>query len=606
MKLKSPIQLTMFQGNRKSRIESCVFMTVFVLLAAIACGPPPPPKKTQPTATPAAGTSTKAAYRDTAYFLNRMADLSSLARAWPNEKIIMRSSHDPSDQGEDENIFDKPYVLGNTRWNVLLNQNGPGCVTRLWITEHAEGRLRIYFDEDPYPRIDTTISEFFSGTYKHFNPLLVLAPEESGGGHVSYFPLPFEKRCSIITDSTSPHFVYQVNCRLFEGGDPIRSYQPELDEAAKTALERVNNTYSTAALTRAQTLPVSRGELINEIPPKQSKLVANYIGPGAIDYFEVKLHTVNTDTVVGLRIKMFWDGLDAPTVDCTIREFFSTFYEVKNWNSIFLGYYGQQTTFYSQFYMPFLEKAEIYLENTTDKPIKAQFGSHKVFTDVPKDPLYFYAKANMRTLNNGFIYPFFNYQGTGNFIGMSMFAVTNFAGEPLIHLKGDEYIYQDGEHNPQWMGTGTDHFFNGDNLLKTNAPFWNPTHGCVAVDPKMRGGLFSCFRFLLLDSIPFNTSLSIINEVGSPYEIAVRETQEKIPAHYEWTCYWYARPIRTAIRRGEEVYHFTCSKNPEDNPNVNDPVIIDSKLIMQIPEKPFWIHMAPIWDITQVQHQAVK
>ena len=83
----------------------------------------------------------------------------------------MRSSHDPSDQGEDENIFDNPYVLGNTRWNVLLNQNGPGCVTRLWITGHAEGRLRIYFDEDPYPRIDTTISEFFSGSYKHFKPL---------------------------------------------------------------------------------------------------------------------------------------------------------------------------------------------------------------------------------------------------------------------------------------------------------------------------------------------------------------------------------------------------------------------------------------------------
>ena len=48
MKLKSPIQLTMFQGNRKSRIESCVFMTVFVLLAAIACGPPPPRKKRNP------------------------------------------------------------------------------------------------------------------------------------------------------------------------------------------------------------------------------------------------------------------------------------------------------------------------------------------------------------------------------------------------------------------------------------------------------------------------------------------------------------------------------------------------------------------------------
>ena len=76
---------------------------------------------------------------DTAYFLNRIADFSSLAVPRPDERMLLVSSHTDDATDSDTIPLLEQYKLDGTLWKVLADEKGPGCITRLWCSGNAEG-----------------------------------------------------------------------------------------------------------------------------------------------------------------------------------------------------------------------------------------------------------------------------------------------------------------------------------------------------------------------------------------------------------------------------------------------------------------------------------
>ncbi len=577
---------------------------IVFLIGIISCGPPPPPKKTgqgevDSTSAQQETRDKKNRSMDTAYFLDRFGDLSSLAQHKPNERLVLRSSNDPNG-AKDVNNFAGSYRIDGVTWNILLDEKGPGCITRLWMTGWAEGRLQIYFDQESNPRIDTTIQNFFSSEYIQSATFLAYSQSSSGGGYVSYLPLPFKKSCQILTDSTTADFKYQANVLKFEKGANVETYSPDFDQATGKSLKKLTDQLSQVAFQRFQSVNKKKFGPVT-IGSKETKLVARLTGPAAIDYFQLTLNPITSETVQGVRLQIYWDDIEEPAIDCSLRSFFCSNVEVKSWNSVPLGFWGEKNLFYSQFFMPFRKKAEIYLVNDSDKDVTLNFEYHLIGKQWNKNSLHFYARSHKRELMTGFIYPFLELEGKGNFVGWNLLSASQTIEPKYFYLTGDEYFYVDGEQEASWLGTGEDNYFNGDDFFGEISHFWVPTHGCLIKMPKA-GGVTHCFRFHFLDAVPFNTSLVLIKEIGCPIQYAKIETSQFISTQTEWTCFWYSAPTNQSVTRNENLYYFAIDQQENSQPSHESPLMRNMSLHINLPPGEWWFHVAPIWDISQVQH----
>ncbi|RJP20080.1 MAG: DUF2961 domain-containing protein [Candidatus Omnitrophota bacterium] len=593
-----------FIAAAEMHVLPCGFLLCIPLLLLISCGPPPPQNvgKTKKSATVAPSANTPAAEQlDTVHFLNRLSNLSHLARYRPQERTILRSSHDPNEGPDDADHFKGEYILSGKKWNVLLDEEGSGCVTRLWMSGRAQGRLQFFFDHEEQPRIDTTIQQFFGGDYIRSATYLIYASNSSGRGMVSYFPLPFQKRCTILTDTATTNFKYQINVLKLDPASPVISYPSKWDEAIETAFNKVNAYIGNLAFVRYESVPKTQiGPL--KIAPKGRKLVANLEGPAAIDYFQLSLKPITAETVKNLKLQVYWNDLTEPAVDCSVSSFFCyNNLNLEMWNSLPLGFWGEKNLFYCQFYMPFERNAQIFLVNDSETETEVTFEYHQVFHTWNDRSLYFYTRTHQRDFIMGFTYPFLEMEGRGNFVGFHLLSASEMIDPQFFYLDGDEYFYVDGESHPSWAGTGEDNYFNGEDYFYEVSHFYVPTHGCLMRTAEA-GGLTHCFRFHLLDSIPFHTSLLLLKEIGCPVRYLSLHTEKVVQTQQDWTCYWYAKPAQEPVSRQESVYYFAIDQNEHGRPSTDSPVMRDLSIRVKLPPGDWWFHIAPIWNPDQVEN----
>jgi D-arabinan exo alpha-(1,3)/(1,5)-arabinofuranosidase (non-reducing end) len=586
----------------------CPFFLLTVLFLNTACQSPPPPASVKESPTSVAVADAEFEGKDTAYFVDSIADLSRWARSRPFEYSIMRSSHNQKDGTEDADTFHpNKYTMNDREWQILIDEKGPGCVTRLWLSETSKGRLRFYFDHEQEPRIDITVQELFTGWHKQSVSMLVNSVTDTSCGQVSLFPFPFAKHCTIMTDATEPGFKYQVNILKLPSSDNVISYSKVPDQRLKDALSRTDAFMKTVAFERFMNQDSMKASVTLE--PDAPQLIANLPGPAAIDYLEFKIPGLSMDVLNNIDMTIYWDGMNSPTVQCTLREFFCNIDCERNWFSLPLGYIHKLNTLYSQFYMPFKDKAQIFLNNRNSKPIKMELKYH-VDIDMDKitdDPLYLYVRSDQRPFLNGNIYPLIEFQGSGNFVGLNMLTYSDPMKEPFFILEGDEYIYTDGQPIPFWSGTGMDNYFNAENRLATTRFFMFPTHGCTSkvVLAEENGAYrtgFNMYRFHLLDDIPFRSSIMMVQEIGCPVKFNASEFEVGSRTMCHWTCFWYGKTPQENVPRSENMFYYDVSKSEKGAPTLNSPIMLGSKLFLRVDPGEWWIHFAPVWDISKVQH----
>ena len=116
-----------------------------------------------------------------------------------------QSSFDRDTFDQTHGNYDFGHFLSTSKFgNVMLDQKGPGCVYRIWMTSlqsfFPNQWIKIYFDGAAKPAINMTIGQIFAGTNAPFLAPLVEGPASSSGGYTSYVPLCYHRSIEIITN----------------------------------------------------------------------------------------------------------------------------------------------------------------------------------------------------------------------------------------------------------------------------------------------------------------------------------------------------------------------------------------------------------------------
>lgn len=115
----------------------------------------------------------------------------------------------------------RPYIfLLPNQPTVLVDADGPGCITHLWMTIFArwyrELIIRVYWDHEATPSVECPLGDFFGcGFSKHINIAAFPINANPTGGLNSFFPMPFRRHCLITIENRapkrSPYFYYAIS-----------------------------------------------------------------------------------------------------------------------------------------------------------------------------------------------------------------------------------------------------------------------------------------------------------------------------------------------------------------------------------------------------------
>jgi hypothetical protein len=465
--------------------------------------------------------------------ISEMSDLNSLPMPKPYQ-VQMISTYDREGMNQDAyNFFSKHGERA-----VLARFSGPGVITRIYAATPG-GILRIYLDEQEEPLIDMKAKDFFAGSIEPFLKPLV---GESGGGHYSYFPIPFSRSARLELGFLAPQgdrgdkgfgAYWQVSCRRYPAETIVKSLELPLESKARTQLISALEFFS-----KKRFLPDSSSFLSDEktpeLAPGETELVFSQKGPGIIRMLSVVSRGTGDWRPSPLRVRIFWDDESEPSVDCPLQAFFGNGWGPESPQGILerLPAGGR-----SIFPMPF-EKARIILVNDgpySSGPLQFQalYELGETETDLRLHAWYHqemtraYPAVPNRTGEHNYIV--LKTKGQGHYVGTVLHVYNHY------HVwwgEGDEMIFLDREpYPPSFHGTGCEEYFDSGWCKFGLSPF----AGAPLANSLGKGyaGKTILYRFHVADPIPFNREIEFSMEHG-------RVTND-LDNLYASVAYWYQR-----------------------------------------------------------------
>ena len=112
--------------------------------------------------------------------------------------------------------------------STLMDVAGPGVIQHIWITLdpkfYRDMILRIYWDGESEPSVESPVGDFFCNGWNTRVPILALPINVNPtGGFNCYFPMPFRQHARITIENRGPNalrdFFYAINYALTEVAD---------------------------------------------------------------------------------------------------------------------------------------------------------------------------------------------------------------------------------------------------------------------------------------------------------------------------------------------------------------------------------------------------
>jgi hypothetical protein len=463
---------------------------------------------------------------------------------------------------------DRGQFLKKTQdgWDVWADVPGPGVINRVWC-DQLGGDLRVIIDGQPL--LKGKLGDLFSGAFEPMGePLTYTITPDAGG--VCYYPIGFAKSCVIQTRGFNG--AYQVDYTAFPPASAVAPFAANLDPESEQALARVvkalKNGLSNKALfgerraipwaNQARLLPV--GGKASAPKPKGKPDDPQPIV--AIDFDRDctvrALYAALTDRFAprefyalhNLVLRVYAGaGRKAPDVEAPLVDFFGSGFDRNLYAGLTMGTnkvldmpgeFVQESWFmYCYFPMPVQKGARIEIENLNagGKPIGVMMHALTDREPPPAAALVFRARYRQENPCKSFDFPVIEAGGAGRLVG-TVLAVdcprADWWGE------GDHKIWIDGENYPSIFGTGTADYFGNVAPLK---PHKAALAGVTAIAPH---GKNSCYRFLVADSIPFQSGLRFTLENWQ-----LNKAQD---VSYATVAYWYgqreakieAKPLKPA------------------------------------------------------------
>jgi len=408
---------------------------------------------------------------------------------------------------------------------VMFSAEGPGCVTRLWVTGVSDmnSLLKFYFDGETTASFSVTPQELFrSGRWP--SPL-VAGPDQSAGGRICYIPIPFQQSLVIADAGDSKIHYYNITYERYAADTMIESW---------TATEEYTNV--SAYLSQAGQDPKpDAGNVLHSISSSVSAghdlVLLDKSGSGVVQSIELDLSPATVEILNHCTIRMVFDG-QTTVQEMPVGEFFGSAVGEVEYTSLPMGM-RTNGNWYCYFPMPYWASAKIILHNGASANISnlaANVEVNSVGYDSEKAG-YFCARRQSRTFGNsdGDMVLFDESETAGKFVGVSLYMEGDHVGNGgMMYLEGDARVYIDGAEAPAVHGTGNEDWFNGafyyndyadQGANQSEELFSMPYHGLPAkhhYDPPHNWT--QAYRFNLADPIEFSSSMLFTMEAGGyPY-----------------------------------------------------------------------------------------
>lgn len=414
---------------------------------------------------------------------------------------------------------------------VVLEQPGPGVIWRIWSAAPGPGHIQIFLDDQPEPVVDMPFQDFFGGGIglQDYNlPELAMTLSR---GHNRYIPIPYNRSCQIRLCPDWGRY-YHITYSGLPAGTEVPRYTGDDDNAHRIMLaekdrELAFRGWSLPAQDRGTTLQAAI-----EIPPGETCTVAALTGNRAITGFRVypDAHLIrDADTALReLAFAIHWDGDPAPSVWSPLGDFFGAAPGIQPYRALPVG----MTTgyFYSHWFMPFAQQADLYLHNegTQSRALRFEIVTRDLEQDA-RQLLRFHAKWHRdalleKSLHRGrdIDWPLLHAAGRGRFCGVQLHVwnrwriptatpATWWYGQGRDKTidwwwgEGDEKFFVDGEKFPSTFGTGSEDYIGYAWAAEPPFPVFDSAFACQPYIDLDGNGHTSVNRFHICDDIPFQS-----------------------------------------------------------------------------------------------------
>ena len=279
-------------------------------------------------------------------------------------------------------------------------------------------------------------------------------------------------------------------------------------------------------------------------------------GPGCIKHIWFTMKSPDKDYLRKVNLRMYWDGSPTPAVDCPFAEFFCLGHgEVRDIVSAAICVTKAphieappgQAAYNCYFPMPFADGAKIEVKNGASEVLTfyahVDYAAYEYAEEVDGMGRFHARYHRQRTepaenhetnTTGDENYVILDVQGEGHYVGCNL-SVDSSMGEKGKWYEGDEMIFVDGETWPPAIhGTGTEDYFN--NAWGFRREFSTPYYGCSYLHKRdidnYFNGLFTVYRFHILDPIGFTKSIRVTVEHGHANDAG---------NDYHSVAYWYQR-----------------------------------------------------------------
>ena len=525
--------------------------------------------------------------RDVSWFLQRMRTVDHLPLI-EDSHTAMVSTWDTTG-GNLDAFTHNCKIEGNT--NTILDIDGPGCIHRIFtgfIDERFDGtRIQIYLDHSDTPVFDMPITKFFDDRYSPFIYPLVFVKSYPG----TLMPIPFEKniQVKILTSpyraedwAHGPHsdaawnrgrwgVYWQFTYTKYEDDVQVRSLNWPLNEDEQSELEKTCEVWL-----QAESSPPANPEQWSVqkaavLKPGES-LEINLKNKGVIEQMRIAAWPDIPEVLNKLRLKMYWDGYDLPSVDVPLgymfghgqtghnkndssiaavmgkwpiaEEFLQTEPQTYNTNyhSLLLGMTSEEA--YCMFPMPFSKGAKLKLVNTGNKIAEQVEIKLKVkeMKSIPEDWGRFHVTWSQNLaateatpkfgLQNVPGKVFLDRRGKGKYVGSLLqvdWPYETWWGE------GDWLFWTDEDAwPPSYHGTGTEEYFNsGWGMFDRKA-----VSGFVSLRP----GYPTVYSFHLNDAFCFQKNILVVEEQWAlkPNTVDLNRIMSDLNPMWSSTAFWYS------------------------------------------------------------------
>lgn len=435
----------------------------------------------------------------------------------------------------DYNRYDShPNGVG---WDVdpvtIRQLTGPGLITRTWMPwkPGPEFKLKFYFDGEITPRLDTTTLEWYDSGIAGHAAIEEPFVGKGTGGAWCYMPLYFQDSLKIESDNRSGLLnFYQMNYLLLPPGTMVETYT-----GTQTAAQQADWNLAAAVLNAVGDNPGPAGPVVLSasgiLAPGGTLVLADAAHEqGVVTRLQLKLNGPSNAQLMGLKLRVFYDGSDDAAIDVPVGEFFGAGRGRIPYKALSLGT-DHAGGYYCYLPMPFRAGIRIELENVSAATVDVA-SAHVEYEPRPVDKTYAYLHAVYRqeqfAAGEDRMYQVLSVpNGEGHYLGC-LLTVTP-AQNQLGYLEGNDRIVVDGGAKQTLYGTGLEDIFNGGYYYKD--PYDGPFSGLL----KKASGMTSQYRHRIIDFVPFEESI-VVEYQGVDY------WGQRYARLYESTAYWYEQP----------------------------------------------------------------